>query len=649
MLTTIPASTIVNVIPSVLTAGGAAIATVGLMLTESNRIPTGAPTSFASQAAVAAYFGANSLQASLATTYFNGFTGCTALPANLLVAQYPGQGASAWARGASLAATSLQALQAFSGSLTVSVDGYSRSAANVNLSTAGSFSAAAGLIQTALNSILPTQATFSLGSTAQFTTNFTASITGNVLNVSAVASGTLQVGGSLAGGGISGLSVLGQISGSLGQVGSYALSGTMSLGSTALTQSYGILTVAGTLTGTLAVGQTLSGTNVPASTLVMAQLTGTLGGIGTYIVNNSFLQSAEAMITTATPVVVTFDAILFGFLITSGVVGAASTIGFVSGTLAASIGLTQSAGATISQGANFAQPNSFMTALVAFNTNFATFFTDFDPDWGTGNAQKQLFAQWNSTVGLNRFAYVAWDPDQSPVNNSSAPASLGALVTSLNYAGTEVVSDSTPNTAAFVSGYAASINWGQRNGRQTLAYRSQAGLQPVITTAAAAANLNANNYDYVGGFASANTSFILFYNGNISGPFAWFDSYLDQIWMNASFQLALLALLSTVGSVPYNDAGNAQIEAALQTPIQAALNFGAIRQGITLSSSELATVLNVTNNPNVVQTLQTRGWYLFIGTASPAVRAARGTPPATFFYTDGQAVQQITLASVEIQ
>jgi hypothetical protein len=46
--------------------------------------------------------------------------------------------------------------------------------------------------------------------------------------------------------------------------------------------------------------------------------------------------------------------------------------------------------------------------------------------------------------------------------------------------------------------------------------------------------------------------------------------------------------------------------------------------------------------------LSSRGWVLQILAASAQVRAARGTPPMTFWYASGGAVQSITLASIVI-
>ena len=56
-----------------------------------------------------------------------------------------------------------------------------------------------------------------------------------------------------------------------------------------------VMTVSAVGSGTLQVGQTLSGTNVPANTVIQSQLTGTAGGTGTYLLNNNFAVSGETI------------------------------------------------------------------------------------------------------------------------------------------------------------------------------------------------------------------------------------------------------------------------------------------------------------------------------------------------------------------
>lgn len=358
---------------------------------------------------------------------------------------------------------------------------------------------------------------------------------------------------------------------------------------------------------------------------------------------------------------VSYDSISGGFLFTNTTTGAASTITTAAtGTLATSLKLTAVTGAITSQGADAATPGPFMDDVIDVNQNWATFWTAFDPDGGAGNANKLLFADWTNLQN-NQFAYIAWDTDVTPTATVPATSSLGYLLDQADYSGTypQWAVDSTegPTKAAFISGTAASIDFTRRNGRITFAFRRQTGLVADVTNQSVAHNLGGdpqsvgsrgNGYNFYGAYATRNDEFVWENRGFVSGPFLWFDSYINQIWLNNALQLALMVLLRDVNSIPYNDAGYALIEAACLDPINAALNFGAIRAGITLSESQIAQV-NSAAGAQISDTITARGWYLQILDAQPIVRAARASPPCTLWYTDGQSVQAINLASIEIQ
>ena len=175
-MATIPASTIVSVVPSVLAAGGTGLNGIGLMLSNGTRVPLGTVASFANLLAVQDYFGPGSLHAAEAAIYFAGFEGSTIQPSALLCAEYNQGAASAYLRGGSLAAISLATLQGYSGTLSVTIDGSLKTGA-VNLSGATSFSNAAQII----NGDLGIQA-------AQVATA-TGSISGTTLTVSVLAPG----------------------------------------------------------------------------------------------------------------------------------------------------------------------------------------------------------------------------------------------------------------------------------------------------------------------------------------------------------------------------------------------------------------------------------------------------------------------------
>lgn len=357
---------------------------------------------------------------------------------------------------------------------------------------------------------------------------------------------------------------------------------------------------------------------------------------------------------TSPPFAVTYDSVSGAFIFTTTATGAAATIGFAtSNTLVDDLKLTAVTGAVTSQGADAATPGPFMDGVVAVTQDWATFMTAFDPDV-SGNTTKLAFAAWANAQN-DRYGYVCWDTDTSPATENPATASLGYLIgpNGNNYSGTFLIGGdgTTPvsaSYAAFVCGAAASLDFSETNGRATFAFRAQTGLAATCTNASAAQNLIANGYNFYGAYATANDEFVFMYPGAVSGPFLWFDSFIDQIWLNNQFQLALMVLLTNVKSIPYNAAGYALIEAACLDVINQGLNFGAFRPGVTLSAAQAAEV-NSAAGVKIDTVLNQQGWYLQVKDANPQVRAARGSPPCTFWYMDGQSVQKINLASVELQ
>ncbi|CAG4887981.1 DUF3383 domain-containing protein [Paraburkholderia saeva] len=493
----IPASLIANAIPSVISAGGSALDLIGIMLTNSARVPNGSVPRFPTPDAVIAYFGDGTPEANLAAVYFNGFNNSTKKPGSLGFMRYATAPTAAWMRGGSLASMTLTQLQALSGILTLTVDGVVKTSTSISLSAATSFSNAATIIAAAFTS-----------------------------------------------------------------------------------------------------GPTVA-----------------------------------------------FDSQSSAFLFTSQTTGATSTISFASGTLAAGLSLTQATGAVTSQGAVAATPATAMAALKTLTTNWASFMTTFDPDAGAGNTEKLAFAAWNVTQN-NRFLYAAWDTDAAPTVGA-APTSLGAQIMANEMSGNAAIWGPA-DKAAFLMGYVASLDFNATNGRATASFRSQDGLTPDVTDGTVYTNLIANGYSCYGDFSTANDDFLFLSNGQIGGQYEWIDSYVNQIWLNNQFQLAMMTGLTSVNSIPYNTEGYTLIEAFLTDPINAFQNFGGQRAGVTLSAAQAAEV-NAAAGLAIDGVLSTRGWYLQVLDAAPQVREARQSPPISYWYMDGQSIQQLSMASILVQ
>lgn len=409
------------------------------------------------------------------------------------------------------------------------------------------------------------------------------------------------------------------------------------------------LNVSAILTGgPINVGMVVSGTAVPANTYIVQQLSGPTGGAGTYQLSASGGIGASTI--TLNNAGITYDSVSGAFVVVSPTTGATSTIGFGSGTIASGIKLDAADGAVTSQGSGTMTVATFMNGVIAVNTNWVTFMNVNDPDvtLATGsNTSKQAFAAWKNTQN-QRYAYVCADTDATPTTTVPATTSLGQILaangdngTYLQYEPSDLQGD------AFICGAAASIDFDQTNGRITFAYKWQAGLTPGVTGQTVASNLIANGYNFGGVYGAANENFTWEQNGQVTGAFNWFDSYIDQIWLNNNFQLALLTLLGNVGAIPYDTAGNSLIEQALADPITAGLNFGAFAPG-SISAAQAAEV-NAQAGTSISDTLQTQGYYLQVLPATSAVRSVRGSPPINFWYLDRGAVQLISMGSVAVE
>lgn len=300
-----------------------------------------------------------------------------------------------------------------------------------------------------------------------------------------------------------------------------------------------------------------------------------------------------------------------------------------------------------------AEYGTYLSTAADQATDWAPFLFAQEPE----AAAKTQIATWMA-AHPNRYWGLVQDSDAT-ILTANAAASFGATLQAAGTPGltclcnTESANSGTNGgtlAAALCLGWAASLNPNRAGGRTTLMFRNNGGVPPASLTASQAQALLGNGYSFYGSYKSTDSTFSFLNNGAVSGPFSWADSYINQIWMNASFQTDLITLFSNVGQIPYNAVGDSLIATSVQGTIDTALSFGGIQPNITLSDAQVQAV-NADAGRSIDGVLSTRGWYLLPGasTASAAVRAARGTVQGRFFYMDGQSVQSIALASVEAQ
>lgn len=410
---------------------------------------------------------------------------------------------------------------------------------------------------------------------------------------------------------------------------------------------------------TAAVGAYLRGASLQGMTLAQLQaLSGTL----TITTNGTPLASAEITLSTATsfsnaasliqagftspPFSVSYNSQLQAFEFTTTATGASETITYASGTLAPGLLLEQTNGAILSQGANAQTPAGLMNQVITQTLNWGAFTTAYDDT----EANKVAYANWNNGQN-NRFVFVDWTSNDAAKITPDTTTALSTVITD-GYSGTvgvfcDPVLDPVGLAAAGVLGYIASLDFNRTNGRATLAFKYTSGIPASVTNATDAENLQANGYNFVGSYATANQGFTFYYPGSITGEFDWLDTYVNQVYLNSQLQLALMELLTQVNSIPYNQTGYSLIHAACMDPINQMLNFGGIQPGVTLSSAQVAEVNNQAG-VKIDNVLSTRGWYLQIQNATAQVRGQRGSPPMTLWYMDGGSVQSVVLASIVV-
>jgi hypothetical protein len=284
----------------------------------------------------------------------------------------------------------------------------------------------------------------------------------------------------------------------------------------------------------------------------------------------------------------------------------------------------------------------------AISQGWVSFMTDWEPTDG----DKQAIAAWFN--GKNRrYVYVMYDSDASDKGSGSASVPVQAILDN-DYDGVFMLyTDDQVDTlggelAAFTMGAIASVDLRRLNGRVTFAFRRQTGLAAMVKDATSAANLEDHGMNYYGSWSEADDEFVFMYPGQITGAFRWLDSYLNQIWIASQLRTAMMNLLMSAGSIPYNKDGYALVEAAAQDVIFQAVDFGAIRVGVTLSETQKG-IINSQAGITIDRTLVKQGWYFLVQDPVPSVRAARGSPVCTLWYSDGQSIQRIVIAAIEVQ
>lgn len=348
-------------------------------------------------------------------------------------------------------------------------------------------------------------------------------------------------------------------------------------------------------------------------------------------------------------VIGSYSSIHEAFTFTSKVVGENSLLSFASETaeeqteqvdLSSFMGLREKDGATLSMGMNALTESEQMEMIKTKTQNFVSFTTA----WEAEAEEMLTWASWaNSNYGWLYVAYttnkatISPDTDQDPASILKAS---GKDHTTIIYGSLEY--------ASFIMGVIASIAWQRVNGTITVAFKRQSGLTPWVVDESTASTLETKNCNYFGNFATRNAEFVFLYNGCLSSSeYGFIDPYINSVWLNNRLQVSLMDGISSVGRAPYNTRGYTMIHAWMMDPINEAKNNACIEAGVILSERQKSEITNEAGL-DISTELMTQGYYIQILDPGASVRAKRGSPIISLWYTYGGAIQKIEVASTAI-
>ena len=337
---------------------------------------------------------------------------------------------------------------------------------------------------------------------------------------------------------------------------------------------------------------------------------------------------------------VTYSSLTKAFQIDSPTTGDASTIAYGSGNIATALKLTAEDGAVISLGSDVLTQNENMALVKEQTQNFVSFTTLYEAD----DDEHMGLASWASSQGIE-YLYVGWTADVRLLVQGSTN-SIADKIKDAEYGATALVYDNA-NIAAFLLGSIASVNWERYQGTINYAFKHVDGVAASVTNQTDADLLLAKGVSFMGNFATRNDSFTFFYDAQIFGDYGYIDAFVNTVWFKNVMQVSVMNGLTNNGRVPYNERGYSLIRAWLQDPINRAVHNGTIDEGIELSESQKAQIMNETGK-DLTDELYTNGYAVIIEDAGASVRVGRQSPNISVYYTYGGSINHIEVASTAI-
>jgi len=195
---------------------------------------------------------------------------------------------------------------------------------------------------------------------------------------------------------------------------------------------------------------------------------------------------------------------------------------------------------------------------------------------------------------------------------------------------------------AFVLGVGASINYNKTNGRITFAYKLLDGLTPSVNNNTLANELDLLSCNYYGSYSSLSNQYQFYQSGVMSGDWSYMDNYYNSLWLDDAITTSLVDVLKSSSYIPYTTAGYETVKIAINQVMKQAI-VNSVAEADTTISDAVARQLYVETGQDIASILVQVGYYISVSEPTTAIKAKRGSPDVVIYYTNGGAIQKITV------
>lgn len=307
------------------------------------------------------------------------------------------------------------------------------------------------------------------------------------------------------------------------------------------------------------------------------------------IISAAIPSAAQTVIDT-----VAYDSTLARFSIETISTGSTVTMGYATGSLAETLGMSEgSNGVILSDGSDATTALNALKESAELTNNFLSF------TYLTSVAgEEEAIAAW---VKAQNVRYM-WSLGVTSANASTMATALK------DYDGVGLTLSA--DCVFLPMAIAAAINYDLPNASVDFMYQQAAGIAASVTSAADQEAYDAIRVNYYGTTQQAGNLISFYQDGKLQGSIASMGIYVNEAWLKDALFTSILNLRLSLDSLPANETGLAYVKTAIQEIIEKAQNNGVISAGKTLDATQKAYVGQITGDKNAWQSLQSIGYWL---------------------------------------